>query len=186
MRENSRTRQRGHMNQTKNREIATFVVRLAFFALTIVPLAAFLMPWATLDGTGETHTGISIVALLVSPINTYLYEVNLLQAATLTIGSVLIGLLAMVISYSYHWRKSIYWGPPAMLAIAIAVAHGTPDMVNATHVGLVTVMAVAVLLILHQTTIRIQVALRRKQKLPTVYRSLAIATGIGHYRWTET
>ena len=186
MRENSRTRQSGNPAHTKTTEVATFVMRLVFFVVTIVPLGAFLMPWVTLDGTGETHTGISTVALLASPVNTYLYEVAPLQAATLIIGSALIALLAMLISYRYHQRKSIYWAPPAMLAITIAVVYGTTELVNATHGGLVTIMVVAVLLILHQTTIRVQVAMRRKQKLPAVYRNLAIATGIGHYRWTET
>ena len=186
MRENTRTRQPGNSANNKGREVATFVMRLAFFVLSIVPLAAFLMPWVTLDGTGETHTGISTIALLASPVNTYLYEVAPLQAATLIIGTALIGLLAMLTSYRYHKRRSIYWAPMALLAITIAVVYGTTELVNATHGGPTTIMVVAVLLILHQTSIRVQVAMRRKQKLPAVYRILAIATGIGHYRWSET
>ncbi len=173
-------------DHTPSRESATFAVRLIFFALTLVPLAALLMPWVTLDGTGRTHTGISTIALLASPIRAYLYEVAPLQAATLTLGPALIGLLAVVISYSYQRRKSIFWAPPVMLAIAIYIPYGTADLVGAKHGGLVTVMAVAVLLVLHQILIRTQVALRRKRKFASVYRALALATGSGHYRWIET
>jgi hypothetical protein len=172
-------------NATK-REMATFTIRLAFFILTLVPLAAFLLPWLTLNGTGETHTGISTVALLASPLRTYLYEVNLIQAGTLTMGPAIIGLLAMATSYSYHRRKSIYWAPLVMLAIAIYFPYGTVHLVDTTHIGLGTVAAIAAVLVMHQTLIRIQVALRRRGKLPSVYRSLAVATGIGYYRWGET
>ena len=179
----SQTMQSGNADRTRAREIATLAVRLAFFALTIVPLGALLMPWITLDGTGETHTGIATVALLASPVSAYLYEVTPLQAATLTIGTALIALLSVLTAYYYHRRKSIYWAPLVMLALALALAYGTSDLVNATHTGLFVVMATAVLLILHQTLIRLQVAMRRKGKLPKVYRSLAIAGGIGYYRW---
>ena len=179
----SQTMQSGNADRTRTREIATFAVRLAYFALTIVPLGALLLPWITLDGTGETHTGIATVALLASPVSTYLYEVNSMQAAALTIGTALIALLAMLTAYYYHRRKSIYWAPLVMLALALA--YGTSDLVNATHTGLFVVMATAVLLILHQTLIRLQVAMRRKGKLPKVYRALAIAGGIGYYRWRD-
>ena len=185
MENRSQTMQSGNADRTRTSEITTFAVRLAFLALTLVPLGALLLPWITLDGTGETHTGIATVALLASPVSAYLYEVNPMQAAALTIGTALIALLAMLTAYNYHRRKSIYWAPLAMLAIAGAVAYGTGELANATHAGLSMVLATAVLLILHQTLIRVQVAMRRKGKLPKVYRLLAIASGIGYYRWRD-
>ncbi len=171
-------------NDPKNKEVATLTIRLIAFAATLIPLAALAMPWVTLDGTGDTHSGVATIALLASPTGTYLYEVSALQAAILTIGPVLIGLLAIVTGYYYHRRKSVYWAPPLMLVIAVVVAYGTDDLVAVTQAGLVIVMAVAVLLTLHQAAIRLQVAMRRRQKLPVVYRTLAIATGIGYYRWS--
>ena len=185
MENRSQTMQSGNAEGTWTREIATFAVRLTFFALTLVPLGALLLPWITLDGTGETHTGIATVALLASPVSAYLYEVNPLQAAALTIGPALIALLAMLTAYNYHRRKSIYWAPLAMLALACAVAYGTGELANKTHAGLSIFMATAIMLILHQTLIRLQVAMRRKGKLPKVYRALAIAGGIGYYRWRD-
>lgn len=70
-----------------------------------------------------------------------------------------------------------------MLAVAAGIAYGATDLVTGTEQGLTVVMAVSVLLTLHQIAIRIQVALKRKLKMPTIYRALAVATGAGHYRW---
>lgn len=178
--------QPGNAERTNNREIATLVIRLTFFALTLVPLAALLMPWVTLDGTGETHSGIATLALAASSFSIYLYDVDPLQAATLTMGPAIIVVLAMVVSYYYHRRKSIYWAPPMMLGISIFVAWGTTDLVISTHAGLITVMGASALLVLHQILIRVQVAMQRRRMMPNVYRTLAVATGIGYYRWRET
>ena len=178
----------GETDHTKSREIATLTVRLIFFGLTLAPLGAFLLPWITLDGTWDTHTGISTIALFASPLRTYLFEVSLAQAAILATGPVLIVLLATFTSYRYHRRKSICWAwaPLTMLAAAIAVSYATADLVHATHSGLVVVMVVAVLLTLHQAAIRAQVSLRRRARMPSIYHGLAIATGNGYYRWNET
>lgn len=185
MANNGQPAQSGNVDQPRTREAITLAVRLAFFALTIVPLGAFLMPWVTLDGTRETHTGIETIALPASPIVDYLFRVTPVQAATLIVGTALIALLAMKIAYNYLRRKSIYWAPMAMLAMAIAVAFGTGELVNTTHAGLSIVIAVATLLLLHQTLIRIQVAMRRKGKLPKIHRFLAIVAGTGYYRWRD-
>ena len=185
MASSSQAAQSGNANRPSFRETVTLAVRLAFFVLTLVPLGALLIPWITLDGTLENYTGIETVALLASPISTYLYEVNWVQAATLNIGTALIALLAMLIAYRYHKRKSIYWAPLAMLAFSVAVAFGTGDLVIATHAGPAVVMATAALLVLHQTLIRVQVGMRRKGKLPKVHRVLGIATGAGHYHWID-
>ncbi len=177
------TIQAGKESRATNREIATLAVRLGFFALALVPLGAFLMPWVTLDGTQETHTGIETVALLASPISRYLFEVSFVQAATLTVGTGLIAFMAMGTAFYYHRRKSIYWTPLVMLGLAIAVVFGTGAIVNATHSGLSIVIATGVLLAIHQTLIRAQVAIQHKGKFPRVHRALTILTGTGHYRW---
>ena len=185
MRESSRTRQSGSRDQTGSRELITLVMRLAAFVATLIPLAALALPWVTLDGTEETVSGVGAVALLVPPMSEYLYAVSPLQAATLTVGPMLVALLAIIIGYNYQRRRSIYWAPPAMLIVAGVIAFGTADLITDTEPGLAIVMAVSVLLTLHQAAIRIQVNLRRKMKMPAVYRALAVATGMGHYRWSE-
>ena len=176
----------GETSRNRTREITTFAVRLVAFVISLVPLGALALPWVTLDGTGEAISGAAAIALLVSPMGAYLYAVSPLQADILTVGPILVALLAMVIGYNYQRRRSVYWAPPMMLVITALIAYGAADLVIVTEPGLALVMAAAALLTLHQAAIRIQVALRRRQKLPVVYRTLGIATGMGHYRWSET
>ena len=185
MREGNRTRQQGSRDQTRSRELATLIMRLAAFVATLIPLAAMALPWVGLDGTEEAVSGVGAIALLVPPMSEYLYTVSPLQAALLTVGPILVVLLAIITSYNYRRRKSIIWAPPAMLIVAVAIAYGAGDLVTVIGPGLVIVMAVAALLTLHQVAIRVQVVLRRKMKMPEVYRALAVATGMGHYRWSE-
>ena len=185
MRERSRTMQSGNRDQTRNRELITLIMRITAFVATLIPLAAMALPWVVLDGTGEAVTGVGAIALLVPPTSEYLYAVSPLQASALMVGPILVALLAIIISYNYRRRKSIYWTPPAMLALTAGIAYGASDIVAATEPGLMIVMAVAALLTLHQVAIRLQVVLRRKMKMPAVYRTLAVATGMGHYRWSE-
>ena len=185
MRESSRTRQPGNRDQTLNREPVTLFVRVAAFVATLITLCAPVLPWATLDGTEVEVSGIDAIALLASPMREYLYTVSPLQAAILTIGPALVGLLAIVTGYNYRRRRPIYWAPPAMLAVAAAIAYGATDLVSDVEIGLIVVMAVSILLTLHQFAIRVQVALRRNMKMPKVYRTLAVVTGMGRYRWTE-
>ena len=185
MRERNRTRQSGSRDQTGSRELITLAMRLAAFVATLIPLAALALPWVTLDGTEETVSGVGAVALLVPPMSEYLYAVSPLQAALLTVGPMLVALLAIITSYNYRRRRSIYWAPPAMLIVAVAIAYGATDLVTAAGPGLVIVMTVSALLTLHQIAIRVQVVLRRKMKMPAIYRALAVATGMGHYRWSE-
>ena len=185
MRERSRTRQSGSRDLIGSRELITLVMRLAAFVATLIPLAALALPWVMLDGTGEAVSSVGAIALLVPPMSGYLYTVAPLQATLLTVGSILVALLAIITGYNYRRRRSIYWAPPAMLIVSGAIAFGTADLITAAEPGLAIVMAVSILLILHQAAIRIQVVLRRKMKMPGVYRTLAVVTGMGHYRWSE-
>ncbi len=171
---------------SKNQQIATLVVRLSAFAVTLVPLLALLLPWVMLDGNRDILSGVGLVALLASPMREYLYQVDLLQAAILTIGPILVALLVIITSHSYYRRKSIFWAPLMMLAIAMAIAFIAGDLINTIYEGLVLVIAVAILLILHQVAIRFQVFLSNKRRLRRVSNILAIATGIGYYRWSES
>ena len=185
MRERSRTRQSGSRDQTMNRELITLIMRLAAFTATLIPLAALALPWVVLDGTGEAVSGVGAIALLVPPMGEYLYAVSPLQAALLTLGPILVALLAIITGYNYRRRRSIYWAPPVMLAVSVVIAYGTTDLVAAAEPGLVIVMVVSAALTLHQVAIRVQVILRRKMKMPAIYRALAVITGMGHYRWSE-
>ena len=185
MKERSRTRQSGDQDQTKNRELITLIMRLLAFAATLIPLAVMALPWVMLDSTGEAVSGVGAVALLVPPMSGYLYAVSPVQAGILTVGPILLTLLTIITSYNYGRRRSIYWAPPAMLILSAGIVYGATDLVTGTEPGLVIVMAVSALLTLHQVAIRVQVILRRKSKMPEIYRALAVITGMGHYRWSE-
>ena len=171
---------------SKNQQVATLVVRLSAFMVTLIPLLALLLPWVMMDGNRDILSGIGLVALLASPMREYLYQVDPLQAATLTMGPALIALLGITTSHHYYQRKSILWAPLMMLAIAMAIAFIASDLTSTIYEGLVVVIAVAILLILHQAAIRLQVFLNNKRKLRRVSNILAIATGIGYYRWSES
>lgn len=148
----------------------------------MVPLVALLLPWITLDGSARADTGVTCIALLVSPIRDYLFAVDPVQAALVTIGPVLIALLSIVTSIHYYRRRSIVWTPPALLAVALAMTFLTPDLVIGIHDGLRLVTVVAVLLMAHQGAIRLQVASRRNRNLSWASGPLAVATGIEQHR----
>ena len=169
---------------SRSQQIITFIVRLIAFVVAVTPLPALLLPWVRLDGTLEIRTGLGAVALLASPMREYLFTVDPLQASALTLGPVLIALLAIITSYRYYRRESIFWAPPAMLAAAVAIPYVATDLIGATLEGLGVVIAAAILLIAHQALIRIQVFLSRRRRWPGVYRTLAVAIGIGYNRWS--
>ena len=175
----------GGRDQTRIRELATLIVRLMAFAVTLVPLVAMMQPWVILDGIEEPVSGIDAIALLVPPMSEYLYAVSPLQAALVTLGPIVVALLAVIISDNYRRRKSVFWAPPVMLAVAAGITYGATDLVTGTEQGLPIVMAVSALLTLHQVAIRVQVGLQRRLKMPVVYRALGVVTGAGHYRWRE-
>ena len=69
-----------------------------------------------------------------------------------------------------------------MLAVALAMVYLTPDIVVYAHDGLRLVSAVAILLMLHQAAIQLQVAARRNRRLAWASGPLAVATGIEQHR----
>ena len=164
------------------RRVVTVSVRLIAFAVTIVPLAALFLPWITLDGSERIHTGVTCVALLVSPIREYLYEVDPVQAAIVTLSPVLVVLLSIVTGNRYSKRRAIFWAPPAILVVALAITYLTASLVSDVHEGPRLVALAAIALTLHQAAIRLQVATRRNRKLSWASGPLAVATGIDEQR----
>lgn len=148
----------------------------------MAPLAALFLPWITLDGSAKVRTGVTCVALLVSPIRDYLFSVDPIQAALVTLGPIALALLSIVTSNHYYRRRAVIWAPPVMLAVALAMIYLTPDLVSYVHDGLRLVTLVAILLFLHQVAIQVQVATRRNRRLSWASGPLAIATGIEQHR----
>lgn len=179
------TPQRSGGGRRKRTEAATFAIRLGTFVLTLVPFLALAAPWVTLDGIGEAHSGVELTALLSTPAGVYLYSVSFVQAAILSVGPIVILLLAAVTSYRYHRRRRILWAPLAMFAAALAIPLGAGSFVVFTHYGLNLVVLVSAILVLHQAFIGVYLALRGRRKLPAMRHALGVATGAGPYRWSE-
>ena len=171
--------------RTNRLETATFAVRLGAFAVTLAPFLALVAPWITLDGDSGTRSGVDSMALLSTPVAAYMYNVSPFQTGIVSVGPILVLLLAIVTSHRYQRRKSVLWAPVAMFATATAISLGAESFVVSTHYGLILVMLVSAVLILHQAAIRVYVALQRRRKLPAVHRALGVATGAGRYRWSE-
>lgn len=152
-------------------------VRLLAFVVSMAPFAALFLPWITLDGAEGIHTGVTSIALLASPLRDYLFDANPVQALIVTVGPAVIALLTIIAGSRYCRRRSVYWVPPLMLAMVLAVAYLTGDIVGATHEGLDAVGVVAVLLTMHQLAIRMYVAMRRSW--PFAHSTRVLGTAIG-------
>ena len=163
-------------------EVVTVSVRLMAFGVALVPFGALFLPWITLDGSGEIRTGVTSTSLLASPVRDYLFEVDPIQAAILTLGPVAVVLLTIIMGSRYYSRRSTPWTPLFMLATVLAITYLTADLISVTHEGLSVITAAAVLLTLHQAAIRLQVAIRRRSPYSKVAGVMAIATGIAYRR----
>lgn len=161
-----------------SRDAVRTAVRIVTFAVTMLPLAALFTPWVTLDGSVGTRSGAGCIALLASPVREYLLGVDLVQAALVTLGPALILFLSVVTSSYYYRLRSIFWAPIGMLAIALASIYLTANLVSFIHAGPYIVVVAAVLILLHQAGIRLQLATRRNSKLYWLSGPLAVATGM--------
>ena len=159
--------------------IATNAIRVLWFILSIFPFATLFLPWVTLDGADETLTGITSIALLTSPVRDYLFGVNPVQAVLLIFGPALIVLLTVITGSRYAKGRSVYWAPPLLMGMALAIVYLTEDLVSATHKGLDMVGVISILLMLHQIAIRLYVFMRRRQPFSRTTRILRTVIGAG-------
>ena len=162
----------------RSRDVITTAVRIVTFIVTMIPLAALFTPWVTLDGSVGTRSGAGCIALLASPVREYLLAVDLVQTSVVTLGPALILLLSVVTSSYYYRLRSIFWAPVGMLAIALASIYLTANLVSFTHMGPYIVVVIAVLILMHQAGIRLQLATRRNSKMSWLSGPLATATGM--------
>lgn len=161
-------------------EAVTFAVRLLAFALSLAIIGAFFLPWVRLDGSREIYSGTQLAALLVSPLRDYIFAVAPMQTYVLLGGPVAMLLFAAIVVSKYAQRRTAILSTVAVLAAAIAVGYGTLDLVAGWSWGLALIVALSVVLLLHQLLIKSRSKLRRSSSLYTI---LSVATGSGRYRW---
>lgn len=166
------------MKSVRSRDVIITAVRIVTFIVTMTPLAALFTPWVTLDGSVGTRSGVGCIALLASPVRDYLMAVDLMQAAVVTLGPALIFLLSVVTGSYYYRLRSIFWAPVGMLAVALATVYLTANLASSTHVGPNVAIVAAVLILLHQAGIRLQLVTRRNSKMSWLSGPLAVATGM--------
>ena len=70
-------------------------IRRTVFAVSLATvLEQIVAPWIALDGTNEVYSGVDCMALLVTPVAAYMYGVSPFQAGVVSVGPILILLLA--------------------------------------------------------------------------------------------
>ena len=161
-----------------SRDVVRTAVRIVTFVVAMIPLAALFTPWVTLDGSVGTRSGVGCIALLASPVRDYLLAVDFMQAAVVTLGPALIFLLSVVTGSYYYRLRAVFWAPVGMLLVALATVYLAANLVSVTQVGPYIVIVAAVVILLHQAGIRLQLATRRNSKLSWLSGPLATVTGM--------
>lgn len=171
------------------RESATFAIRLLGFAVTLVVIGAFFLPWLKLDGATKIYSGAELAALVVSPMRDYIYAVAPIQTAVLIGCPAAMMLFAAIVATRYARRRTALFATAAVLACAIAIIYGTRDLVvgseSNAYWGLWLIVVLTAALLAQQALIKLRTKLRQKQKLRVLHQALSVATGSGHYRWSE-
>ena len=171
------------------RETATLGVRVLFFVLALGILAGFWLPWVRIDGFREGSTGIQLMVLVVTPSWDYLMMVSPVSAGCLIGGAVGILAFGLRTIVQYVRRRTAIISTTAVLVIAGGLPHVVSGFLphGEAHYqwGLQLIIATACLLLAQQLLIRLTSKLRTMRKASGLYRSLAIATGSGHYRWSD-
>jgi len=161
-------------------------MRLAAVAVALGIVGAFFLPWMRLDGVSRASSGAELFALVASPTAGYLFAVSALQAVILIGGPVLLLAAAVLVMAKYGQRKTAPLATCIVVALALALTHGTPDLtVGRPHLGLSLVTVLSIVLLVHQVLIRLCTDLYARNRLLSLYRALSVATGSGYHRWEE-
>lgn len=171
------------------RETVTLGVRVMFFVLALGILAGFWLPWMRIDGFREDSTGIQLMVLVATPSWGYLMMVAPVSAVCLIGGPVGILAFGLRVVVQYVRRRTAIISTTAVLVIAGGLPHVVSGFLphGEAHYqwGLQLIIAIACLLLAQQLLIRFTAKLRTMRKAHVLYRTLAVATGSGRYRWSD-
>ena len=173
------------------RECVTLGVRLLTIGIASLGiLGAFWLPWVWVDGMKEASSGIGLIAMIASPWVKYFYSASPLNAGFLIGCPILIVIFGTIVVLKYIQRRTAIFSTVAVLVPAVALPYGATGLLAHSepefHIGLAFVVASASVLLVQQALIKVSTKLRTKRKFPSLYRTLATATGSGYYRWPET
>ena len=171
------------------REAVTLGVRMLFFVLSLGILGGFWLPWVQIDGLPRSSTGIQLMGLVGTPSWDYLLAVSPVSAGSLIAGPAGIVVFGLLVVSKYVRRRTAIVPTMAVLAIAVGLPHVASSLLAHSEagyeIGLQLILATACLLLAQQFLIKLTTKLRTMRKAGRLYRSLAVATGSGHYRWSE-
>ena len=155
-------------------------MRILFFAAALGLLGTFFLPWLKLDGLTGIDSGVTLMALVVSPLAAYFFSIEPLQA-TLIMGAPLAMMVFAIFTVSKYARgKAALFSTFMVLASALALVLGAQDLIAndlMPYSGLQLTIVLSVLLVTHQLAMLVQAKLYQKKKFPKAYRVLSIATG---------
>ena len=83
------------------REVATFVMRLLGFAVTLAVIGTFFLPWLRLDGAAEARSGVALPTIAATPMVEYLFAVAPAQAGVLVGCPVVMFVFAVRVALAY-------------------------------------------------------------------------------------
>lgn len=172
------------------REYTTLSVRVTTLVLALSILGAFLFPWVSVDGMERASRGVDLFAVLASPTLQYLYAAAPIEATVLLGSPILIMAFGIRVAVQYVRRMTAILATAAVLVLAAGLPYGASGLLAdgdpVFRFGLAWIVASAAVLLVQQVLIKITTMLRTKQKWRPIYRTLAIITGSGFYRWRET
>ena len=170
------------------REVATFVMRLLGFAVTLAVIGTFFLPWLRLDGAAEARSGVALPTIAATPMVEYLFAVAPAQAGVLVGCPVVMFVFAVRVALAYARRRTAVASTVIVLAAALALVYGTraiADSHDPIQSGLVGVISLSVVLLVHQLLIKLSRRLLESRRFPALYRGLTTVTGTGRYRWRD-
>ena len=172
------------------REYMTLSVRVTTFALAVGILGAFWFPWISVDGMDNASRGIDLLAMLASPQAKYLTAASPISAGFLLVCPIGVMALGIWVSSRYVRRRAAIPATAALLALAAGLPYGASGLLEhgdpVFRTGLAWIVATAAVLLVQQVLIKVSTRLRTRQKFPSLYRTLAVFTGSGFYRWRES
>ena len=172
------------------REYVTLGIRVITFALALGILGAFWLPWVSVDGMNQASRGIDLIAMLASPQARYLTAASPISASFLLAFPIGVLGFGIWVAVQYARRRAAIPATVVLLALAAGLpysasgllTHGDPSF----RTGLAWIVATSAVLLFQQVLIKVSTMLRTRQKFPSVYRTLAVITGSGFYRWRES
>ena len=172
------------------REPVTLGSRILTFIMALGILGAFWLPWVWIDGLDEASSGIGLIAVLASPQLKYLYSASHINTGFLIGCPIAIVIFGVVVAKQYAQKRTAIFATLTVLVAAVALPYGASGLLAGSQpgfdLGLILVAASASMLLVQQALIKVATSLRRRRRFPSVYRTLAVFTGSGYYRWPET